>query len=885
VSLDGTIWLTMIFKRWAMFAVVLAAAGLAGVVGSFGVARSAGAEQPLPASSPGVKAADPAGDSSPDAVAAFLSVHCVQCHGPAKSKAGVKLHAVPPHPSTDAEAEQWTRVAEALQTGEMPPEGERQPDPAQRAAVLQAIRGWLKEYEQKIARPGGAAVPAQAEGIATARRLTNVEYQNTMRDLLGMDLSLAEQLPNDPAKPYHFNNTAGLMLMGPEQFDHYLSLARRAMASAIVDPEKPRTFRTRMTWTPNPVPGRVANRELSVWPGGRGNVSQGMTIKEFPRTGAFRVRLSASAILTPDADEAPLRLLLGQPVNTLNSATLVATPIGTVRLRNPPEQPQTIEFIGRIENYATYEVKSKAGVVTETMTITPQNLYDDGTLNDDNGFTKTRHMVMPRVVIDRMEFEGPLTEVWPPAHHTRILFDSPLRDADPDGYVREVLRRFMSRAYRRPATDDEVARFAKIYATLRPGFKTFEAAVRETLSLVLVSPQFLYHASGGAGAMREYELASRLSYFLWGSMPDDRLLTLAGQGKLSDPAVLTGEVDRLLADPRSADFVRNFTTQWLSLEKMRTVPINRDLFPRFLYYVPLGERAGTEEPYRPTIRDYMVDETAAFVAELIRANAGVANVVHSDFACLNQALAAHYGVPGVRGDQLRVVKVGPEHHLGGLLTHGSVLIGNGTGTAPHPIYRAVWLREAILGDEVPPPPADVPALSDSAGASAEKALTIKDLLVKHRQQESCNDCHARLDPWGIPFEQYNAIGLFQPRVPKEGTRVAPFKSATHKDLAGYRAYLETVNQVPIEADTRLPGGQQVNGMDQLKAYLLRERLDDIAANVARRLLSYGLGRETTWRDRTTIDAILSRTKPGGYGFRDLIVQVCVSEAFRGSSAR
>jgi hypothetical protein len=208
-----------------------------------------------------------------------------------------------------------------------------------------------------------------------------------------------------------------------------------------------------------------------------------------------------------------------------------------------------------------------------------------------------------------------------------------------------------------------------------------------------------------------------------------------------------------------------------------------------------------------------------------------------------------------------------------------VLIGNGTGTAPHPIYRAVWLREAILGDDVPPPPADVPALSDSAGASAEKALSIKELLVKHRQKESCNDCHARLDPWGIPFEQYNAIGQYQPLMPKEGIKVAPYKTATHKDLATYAEYLRKISVTPMQAESRLPNGTVVRDMEELKSYLIRERKSDIAANVARRLLAYGVGREATWRDRSTIEEILTAAEPGGYRFRGMIVAVCQSQAF------
>ena len=326
----------------------------------------------------------------------------------------------------------------------------------------------------------------------------------------------------------------------------------------------------------------------------------------------------------------------------------------------------------------------------------------------------------------------------------------------------------MTRAFRRPVLNEEVDRFYRIHQIYRAEFETLEEAMRETLATVLISPHFLYHTSIADNSQsKQYELASRLSYFLWGSMPDQQLFDLADSSMLHDPKVIEAQARRLLADKRAHDFIENFTLQWLSVAKMKTVNINQDIFPRFLYTVHVGERRGQEQLFRPTIRDYMLEETTGFVAELIRNNMSAMNVVDSDFAYLNQPLAVHYGVEGVVGLKLRTVKIDAEHRLGGLLTQGSVLLGNSTGSAPHPIYRAVWLREAILGQEVRPPPAEVPALSDSAGDSAEEAVTIKDLLALHRNNESCRDCHVRLDPWGIPFERYNAIGKYQPFVPKE----------------------------------------------------------------------------------------------------------------------
>ena len=378
-----------------------------------------------------------------------------------------------------------------------------------------------------------------------------------------------------------------------------------------------------------------------------------------------------------------------------------------------------------------------------------------------------------------------------------------------------------------------------------------------------------------------YELASRLSYFLWGSMPDKELFELAASGKLSDPAVMASQTRRLLADDRAESFVKNFTTQWLSITKAKTVNINRDLFPRFLYTVHLGERRGQEQLFRPTIRDYMIEETIGFVGELIKNNASVMNIVESDFAYLNEPLAVHYGVDGVYGLKHRPVRIKPEHRLGGLLTHGSVLVGNSTGSAPHTIYRAVWLREAILGDEVKPPPAEVPALADSAGDSAEESVMIKDLLALHRTKESCADCHVRLDPWGIPFERYSAIGKFQPMVPKDGTRVRGFSLKADKTLDGYNKYLKKLFNIEVDASARVPHGPEVDGMPELKRYLIKNRKKDIVKNVIRRLMTYGIGRELTYRDRFEVEKLQKQAKEDEYKLQDMIVSICQSPTFTG----
>ncbi len=809
----------------------------------------------------------------PANVGKVLDTYCISCHGPDKSKGKITMHTLDGGLSNGHDLERWQKILKEIRSGEMPPEDEKQPDDAARKVVAEWIEAGLRDYASK------AGVPV----APTARRLTNFEYQNTMRDLLGFELKLISSLPEDPVKPYHFNNTAEFMLIGPEQMDRYLECARRAMASAIVDPAKPEVHKTIKQWPFQANPAEMSAAEIGVYRGGGGRVGAiiGTGLKSWPKTGEFRIRVKASAILPPGSDSAALRLVMGYNLGE-NQSTFQIEPVGTLRLTNSPDKPQVFELRGRIENFPIRPSRGGKGkIIPPTMHITPQNLYDNGELNDHHA-DKSWPLTVPRAVVESIEFEAPVMDVWPPEHHTRILFESPLLMTDKPAYVREVLRRFMSRAYRRPVTADELERFEKVYTHFAKDYGTLEEAMRETLAMVLISPQFLYHtvAENGA-ATRQFEIASKLSYFLWGSMPDNDLFTLAFKGRLDDPVVIEAQVRRLLADERSKDFVQNFTTQWLSLSKMKTVSINKELFPRFLYLVPVGERAGTEEPYRPTIRDYMQDETVGFIAELLKRNASILNIVDSNFAMLNQPLAAHYGVEGVQGNELRPVAIKPENHLGGLLTQGSILIGNSTGSAPHPIYRAVWLREAILGEEVRPPPAEVPALSDSAGDAAAKAITIKDLLRQHRKQESCNVCHATLDPWGIPFERYNSIGKFQPMVPKGGVRIRGFNAKLDTDLKGYAAYLNGINTVEVHADAHVPRGPAIDGMEELKAYLLKERKDDIATNMLKRFLSYGIGRSLTYRDQSDIMELCKLAKKSDYRFQDMIVEICQSEIFRG----
>ncbi len=848
---------------------------LALVASMWTLERSVAEESGAGGSGSGSPAAIPAGEPGHRShVKPFFETYCIRCHGAEKTKGKMTLHTLDGDLASGAggELDRWEKVLEVLECGEMPPEDEKQPTAAERESVQAWIDQGMRDHVAKA---------SDVKAAPLARRLTNFEYQNTLRDLLGIDLELIKDLPQDPVKPYHFNNTADFMLLGPDQLDRYLKTARRALASAIVDPEKPKVHRQTWSFEPKgPAFAAMQPDEIGVYTGGAAGTA---VVNSWPEAGEYRIRVKAAAILPPGYKEVPLRIVMGSVLRS-DFGTGDYTAVGTVHLSNDVEHLQEFEFRGRIENHPVQvgEV-TKNGQEPATRHIYCQNLFDNGRLNDHhvNHFDTAWQLSVPRAVVRSIEFEAPVIDAWPPEHHTRILPASPQRLADPDAYIREVLGSFITRAYRRPASQEERDRFFKIYKMLEPEFDSLEATMRETLSMVLVSPQFLYHTVAAAGLTTpDYELASRLSYFIWGSLPDQELLALAAESKLGDPNVIQSQVQRMLADERAQDFVRNFTVQWLSIEKTKTVNINRNLFPRFLFLVPNGERTGQEQLYRPTIRDYMIDETIGFIGELIRRNASTLAIVDSDFAWLNEPLAAHYGVDGVQGLRFRAVPVAPEAQLGGLPTQGSVLVGNGTGSAPHPIYRAVWLREAILGDEVPPPPAEVPALSDSAGEAAASATTIKDLLRIHRTVEACNDCHVRLDPWGIPFEEYNAIGRYQPFIPQNGATVRKFQADVDGTLEGYRTYLSTVNTVKVDAATRIPNGPEVTGMRELKDYLLHDRKEEVAENVIRRLLTYGLGRPLTYHDRYAVEALLEQSAQNDHRLQGMILTICCSELFR-----
>lgn len=544
----------------------------------------------------------------------------------------------------------------------------------------------------------------------------------------------------------------------------------------------------------------------------------------------------------PDGADYPrVRVTIGvrsdtrAPEKTLGEADVVAT----------ESDPQTLEFRGRIEEFPLPGHKPKFPGVLVTVWHDKQG---GPTANAKKKGKKNKPSEDPNqsvIVVKSLDFVGPVFETWPPSSHAKILFESNSKSEE-GTYVREVLARFMERAYRRPVAPSEVEVVASYFQKVRSRSESFEEAIRETLAMVLVSPDFLYlvEAKEGANqqALNDFELASRLSYFLWSSMPDEELFGLAKSGKLREPNELERQVRRMIADPKSWNFVEHFANQWLNLSGLERIAVNPDYHPNF------DDR----------LKEEMRKETQHFLAEVLYNDLSALNLLDSDFTMLNRPLAKHYGIEGPRGRDFERVELEPAQHRGGLLAQASILLINSTGEDSHPIKRGVWLLDRLLGDPPPPPPPDVPELSQQEPDIA--ALSLKKQLEVHRTKPACASCHRGIDPWGIPFESYDAVGKWRTQVQRVGKR--------------RRASVE------VEKTATLPSGHEISGLDELKEHLLENERPRFARSLTEKMLAYSLGRSIEFTDNEMVDQLTKQFQQNDYLLSSLILSIVQSKTFQ-----
>jgi mono/diheme cytochrome c family protein len=764
----------------------------------------------------------------------LLAQHCFECHAKEEPEGELRLDRLSLDFADKASREVWSNVRQRVKSGEMPPKEKPRLPEADVARLIEWIRTNVE--------PAEAAARA-AQGRTVLRRLNRQEYQNTIRDLLAVDVDLTELLPEDTAAA-GFDNVGEALHTSSFLMERYLDAADKALSVAIANLPQPPLVKKRYTMDEERIVKTTTESvylkrddalvmfSSSAW--------NSITVSQFypPDRGKYRVQISCYGHQSG-----------GKPVVFRIDAgpMLMATKNHMVDyFDSRPDEPAIVEFVDHFEARNHFRISPYGLATAHVLNKVGAEKYDG-----------------PGLAIQWIDVEGPLHESWPPESHRRIFGDMPQGPAPTYNYSKRVevvsenptedaqriLKNFARRAFRRPVSDDDVAPLVKLVEAKMAGGYSFEAAMRAALKGVLVSPSFLFLREP-SGQLDDFALASRLSYFLWSSLPDDELDRLAGEGRLSQPDVLRGQVERMLSDAKAKAFTENFVGQWLGLRDIDFTEPSHLLYPE----------------YDEMLRESMVRETQLFFDELLKNDLSLANFVSSDFAMLNGRLAKHYGIPDVDGWKFRRVTLPPDSHRGGVLTMGSVLKVTANGTTTSPVMRGAWVLDRILGTPAPPPPAEVPVLEpDIRGAT-----TIREQLAKHRQIDTCAACHAKIDPPGFALESFDVIGGYREHYRTSG-------SGGEVIVDGRR--MSYHRGKPVDPADELADGRKFANIDELKQLLLSDK-DQLARALTTRLLTYATAARPIPADQPQIDTIVNNIRDKDYGLRSLVHEIVQSEAFR-----
>lgn len=744
--------------------------------------------------------------AGPDGVGPFVEQHCLKCHNRDDKKGGLALDAgadVARQPAI------WEKVVRKLTTRQMPPAGRPRPDERTYDAVVAALEAKLDQ-----AGPDPGRTP-------TLRRLNRTEYRNAIRDLLELDVDAAALLPADEAN--HGFDSAPLGDLSPTLLDRYISAAQKIARLAVGRPSSTPnsdTFRV--------PPDRTQEKHVPGLPlGTRG----GLVIPfEFPQDGEYDVQ----AWLTRDRNEHIEGLREKHELLILLDRKQAAS----LTVKPSPDN----EVSGKVDANLKTRLTVKAGPhdIGVTFLENPFSVPETKRQPYEAFWNLHRH---PRV--SPAVYQVTITGPYRPSGHgatpsrQRLFVAEPRGPADEEATARRIVQSLVRRAYRGPVDDAAVESIMRFYRQGRAS-ADFDAGIETALAAVLVNPRFLFRvekdppgiASGSAYAVNEVDLASRLSFFLWSSTPDDALLELATASRLRDPAVCESQVRRLLADPRSRNLATNFAVQWLHLRNLDSITPDLRLFPDF------------DDNLRQAFRT----ETELFFDSIVREDRSVLDLLQADYTFLNERLAAHYQVPHVYGDRFRRVALGQERQRGGLLRHGSILMVTSYATRTSPVIRGKWILENILGTPPPPPPANVPALRDNTVAAN---LPIRERLAEHRSNAACASCHRLIDPVGFSLEQFDAVGRW-------------------RDLEDGR---------PIDAEGGLPDGSEFAGVAGLET-ALKQRPELFVRTLVEKMFTFALGRAPEASDAPAIRKIVRDARANNYRFSSLIIGLTTSVPFQ-----
>jgi len=769
----------------------------------------------------------------------FFARHCAKCHGADKQSGDLRVDNLAVDYTSPKVLGHWEEIMNRINSGDMPPKAEPRPSPADIARFSEWIAAELRESEAVRQSDG-------AERIAF-RKLSREEYANTIRDLLGVtfDVKAPTGLPEDPDWK-GFERIGSVLSLSPAHVEKYLAAAEIVLDEALSLRTEPQ--RELIRWTPFDMRYRNARQEFEA----RGIADQ-VRVDLIPNNhvsdtwpleikypGEYRLRIKLSG-LRPAGGRAPrLKVYLSnidktvleqdvdaaedQPI-TLETSVHLAAGKYPVRIANAVPGPDPG---GRRSRHGP-----GGSVFTDMRNRAPWQLK----LTDDN-----YRPIEPTLLVDSVEWDGPIFDSWPTPAHRQIFFGGEQAKKD-TAYAQQILTRFAERAWRRPVTEEETKRLLKPVETALELGDTFELAVRQGLIAVLCAKSFVYLEEGRAtdtsGRLTDWEIASRLSYFLWSAPPDERLLDLARAAKLGDPQVRLGEVRRMLVDPKSAAFAQSFPRQWLQLRKVGMFAPDKALYPE----------------YDDNLEQSMIAETVGVFDGVLRGNGSIREFLDSDWTMLNERLAIHYGIEGVKGDSMRRVSLRPEHQRGGLLTHASILGLTSDGTRHRPVHRGAWILESIVGKPPPPPPANVPALNTPA--PDQQKTTVREKLELHRSDPNCTACHNKIDPLGIAFDNYDAIGRWR--------TVETMKDGTGADPA-------------LDPSGRLPDGREFKDARELRGLLVADA-DKFAAAFSEKLATYALRRGVTFVDRESLKQVVEQAEQQDYRLVSLIEGLVTSPLF------
>lgn len=775
------------------------------------------------------------------AVSKFLSARCAECHTGAKPKGDFVVDKLNADFAVRRNRDRWLAVAEQLRAGVMPPPESPRPPRDEVNAVLDWIGQQLAANQRSTTAGTNSTSTARR---AISRRLSPVEYVNTVRDLLAVDIDLKDLFPPDTSAN-GFDTNAENLHVSSYLMDHYLKAAERLVDAAIVSSPRPPTQQRRLD----------IKNEKSIKPKGSvyrhlddgvaifsswvsANIQVTLWQFQTRARGKYRFRISGYGYQT----QKPVTFhVMAGPMNAAAQQFL----LGYYDV--PPNEPRVVEFVESLDAQHTIRI------IADKLGAIPPEVEKIGAENYQG----------PGLVVQWVDVEGPLIDEWPPASHRRLVGDLPQRAVashpqpgrlelvsnDPLADADRILRTFARRAFRRPVVDADLQPYlARLKQKLAQG-ASFDEALRIALRSILVSSDFLFLREP-VGPLDDFALASRLSYFLWSSMPDDELFAIAERGELRKPEVLRAQVERMLRDPKGAGFTQNFAGQWLGLRAIDATMPDPMLYPEF----------------DDVLKVSCVQETLLFFDEVLKHDLSVTNFVAADFAMLNGRLAEHYGIPGVEGFEFRKVNLPGDGRRGGLLTMASILKVTANGTTTSPVLRGAWVLDRILGTPPPKPTVDVEAVEpDIRGAT-----TIREQLAKHRGRAECASCHALIDPPGFALENYDVIGGWRERYRSVGAG-DPVVVDGRK-----RRYL---HGKPVDSADTLSDGRSFQNIAEFKR-LLASDPDQLARNLAEKLLSYGTGTTTTLARRAAVEKIVGRVREQNHGFRALVHEVVQSPAFQ-----